>query len=388
MKNVAAMQVWSGVLLMAVGRLTAQDDPFAPIDPFAPVAEQKAAADAAQKQPTRFVLETHTLKAAGGAKPQSLTFQLDTASGDVWRFDGKALVRVIADGRDAATVAEETGSDEEPQEQSERDALWQRMEKIIIPEVNFKEARPEDVMRFLQDASREYDPEKKGVSFVRLPEAAEDTHESAVPHQSGAEDVTDPFAPVAKAPVQPEASPTISFAGRYMPLCDVLNIITCYANMKWRVKGGAVLWSKEWLPSDLKTRTFWLSKRAVSFLTLPHPSSDPTANLRALLSDLGIEWPAGTSVTLKPDVRALVVVNTRTNLEECRRLLAAIDTTSEPGRFVLSAADSPDGARVLVLTDSETGETWRYQPAMKDGADENGAEERFVSVEERAAGGK
>jgi hypothetical protein len=101
-------------------------------------------------------------------------------------------------------------------------AVVTKMEQTIIPEINFREAKVDDVVAFLREASRENDPTpapaaKKEVNFV-------------LNLRSGAtSDVT-------------EASmPLLTFKARDISLLEALNMVTQLSGLKYRVEGHVVM---------------------------------------------------------------------------------------------------------------------------------------------------
>lgn len=53
-------------------------------------------------------------------------------------------------------------------------ALSEKLDAIVLPSVEFREANIKDVLHFLVEAARSYDPEKKGVNILLL-DAENDT---------------------------------------------------------------------------------------------------------------------------------------------------------------------------------------------------------------------
>jgi len=161
-RNCAWACGWYAALLMTGGLGAWADAAVVAIDPFAPEEEIQAAVRETLARPTRFSLETHTLKPSADATPRTLTFRLNTVSGEVFLFNGRAFVDVS----DGSSANSELFIDLAASPTPEEAAARRRMEAILLPEVSFRETRVEDAMQFLQDASKEHDPEKKGFVFV------------------------------------------------------------------------------------------------------------------------------------------------------------------------------------------------------------------------------
>ena len=100
----------------------------------------------------------------------------------------------------------------------------EKMKRIIIPEVNFREAKIQDIIEFFYDASREYDDpilplDRRGIRFVlRLPDAA------------------DIFANESDE----NRWPTINFTTRYSNLHTIFITTLELARLDYRIREGFV----------------------------------------------------------------------------------------------------------------------------------------------------
>lgn len=102
-------------------------------------------------------------------------------------------------------------------------ALRRKLEELIVPEVNFREAVARDVVDFLRAESRRLDQEKVGINIVwRTPEAA--------------------------------ASAKVTLSLRKVPLGDVLRYVTELSGLKYRVDAYAVVIYKPEPPAPSATR--------------------------------------------------------------------------------------------------------------------------------------
>ncbi|MFZ5806958.1 MAG: type II secretion system protein GspD [Verrucomicrobiota bacterium] len=88
--------------------------------------------------------------------------------------------------------------------------IHQKLEQIILPEVEFSEAKIEDIAFFLTEKSRKYDPQKTGVSFLTQDEAK-------------------------------RQAKLVSLSLRKIPVKDVLEYVAQLAAIKYRVEEKAVL---------------------------------------------------------------------------------------------------------------------------------------------------
>ena len=117
----------------------------------------------------------------------------------------------------------------------------ERMKRIVIPEIDFRQANVYDVIRFLHGASVEFDSgprsaQQRGVNtFLSL-----DLPVPAAPAGTdSAED--DPFAVPAGKQTYRSDVPLITFSARYISLHDALNIICKICGLQWTVKDGLIL---------------------------------------------------------------------------------------------------------------------------------------------------
>jgi hypothetical protein len=133
--------------------------------------------------------------------------------------------------------------------ESERKKTIAKMKAIKIPELDFRQANIEDVLKFLADQSRDFDTiskndERKGVDIVLKLKTAT---AAATPVAD------DPFA-VAVATGKTAAAgsepPAITFTVRQISLFDALGLVTELADLKFRVRGRIVMVVRKDEPDD------------------------------------------------------------------------------------------------------------------------------------------
>ena len=221
--------------------------------------------------------------------------------------------------------------------------IQRKMERIILPEVSFREANLTDVVNFLSDASREYDdpstPEsERGINFS--------LQRGSDPGGSAVAPSDDPFAPVADPGAGGgDGTPRITFSARYVPLKDVLDVIMNYAQMKYRIRGNIVMIMPENYPEgDLILNMYnvlpTIIERVATFSeerTGGGGRGDPwgmqqaefsqQTNWKGFFGEFGVEWPDGSSVQHMPSIGKLVVKNTAENLAVLETVLAVINVT-------------------------------------------------------------
>ena len=245
--------------------------------------------------------------------------------------------------------------------------ILEKLNTIIIPEVNYREAVVSDVITFLSDESRRLDPEKNGVNIVL---------------GAGVTAPAAPGAPTAPPPA-PGASavaPTESGAGtageiegrkitlslRNVPLIDALKYVTQLADLKYRIQSSAVIILPSSAPEgEMVTRVYAVNPGAIRSLvtvtnypsatqqtqatggggggatqtapltqqgpvtTLP-PISIAVSDVKQLFTEAGVQFPsnstAAASFYYNERTSTIIVRNTVENLENFERVLATLNT--------------------------------------------------------------
>ncbi len=219
-----------------------------------------------------------------------------------------------------------------------------KMKGITIPEINFRAANINDVVGFFEGASREFDsqelpPEKRGVSFVlKMPTQG-----------AGAAVPDDPFAPVADGGAV-GGVPPITFSARFVNLHEALRIITDVAGLKFRVRGNVVvIMPMNMAERDMTTRSYTvlpsISDRASSvfrelssgnrganalggFLAPADTAADSgQIDWKQLFTDMGVQWPDGSSISYIPSINKMRVYNTVENLADVEKALEDLNVT-------------------------------------------------------------
>ena len=118
-----------------------------------------------------------------------------------------------------------------PEVERNQHAVVQKMKKIIIPGIDFRQANIHDVVAFLMDASVEFDtgPNPKGIRPVLglCAQAPEET--------------TPPVDPFAEPETDPDPIPLITFNARNISLYDAMNVACEVAGITWEPRGSAVI---------------------------------------------------------------------------------------------------------------------------------------------------
>jgi general secretion pathway protein D len=229
----------------------------------------------------------------------------------------------------------ETRKNEGPvQGPSHRASIQRKLSSIIIDKVNFDKLDIATVIQYLQQKSKELDPDHQGINFVlRLTSdttvAPTDPNAPAAPAApaGGAPDTT---APASLAhPIHREVSITLTD----VPLSDILGYVIAQTNLQYTVEDYAVYLRPSIDEGEtLTVRTFLVppnffqgSTLAVS-VAAPSDAQGTTINnvsikVQQQLSDKGIRFPAGATATFLPGSSKLVVRNTPEQLDLISNLI-------------------------------------------------------------------
>ena len=276
-------------------------------------------------------------------------------------------------------------------------ALIEKMEKIIIPQIEFRQANINDVVDFLVKASiaedtTTDDPAKKGVNIILNLGPG-----TAGPAAAPAMVPTDLFGVGGGAPAAPMALgvPEITFSARFISLYSALKIITSVANLKFRIENQIVMI----VPSDAPDgviETKWYSvqpgflDKIRGMATAPEGgagtdlwgggglearAAPPGGDVETFFRKMGVEFPKGASIVFQPALSKLVVANTAPNHEKIERILREIDVPPKQveieARFVeVNQTDLEELGFEWLLTDN-------WQVLQKKGGGLLGGRERI-----------
>lgn len=183
-----------------------------------------------------------------------------------------------------------------------------KLDKIILPKVEFSDATLEEAVEFLRIRSRELDTEE------------------ADPARKGVNIVID-------AKAKQDASITMKLTN--VPLGVVLEYTSKLAGGAYKITPHAVVITpKSAADGDqLFTRTFKVPPDFLNRLGAGGPDDDPFADqnpvrrigIKEMLKDKGIDFPEGASVLYNPKLSSLVVRNTQANMDLLETLIAVTD---------------------------------------------------------------
>jgi len=244
--------------------------------------------------------------------------------------------------------------------------IVRKLNEIIVPEINYREAVVSDVITFLSDESRRLDPDKVGVNIVLGGGIAAPTGPAIPP-------IAPPPGPGGVAPEV--GGPSAGNAGevegrkitlslRNVPLIEALKYVTTLANLKYRVESSAVIVLPIDAPSgEMVTRIYPVNPGAFSASVevtnytavttqtqqtggggggasqaspavqtgpasvLPQVSIIVTTNtIRDMFVNAGVLFPTNSSIYYNSRTSILVVHNTLENLEDFERVLATFNS--------------------------------------------------------------
>jgi general secretion pathway protein D len=214
---------------------------------------------------------------------------------------------------------------------SNRAAITHKLQTIIIDKVNFEKLDIAAVMQFLQDKSKELDPDHQGVNFVlRLT-----TDQAATPDQApagGAAPAGAPAAPAVASSIHREVSITLTD----VPLSEVLGYIVSQTNLQYSVEDYAVYLRPSIDEGEtLTVRTFLVPPNFFPggglHVTIGQTTDSAPTTVESIktdvvqqLTDKGIRFPPGATASFLPGSSKLVVRDTPEQLDLIENLIETL----------------------------------------------------------------
>ena len=191
---------------------------------------------------------------------------------------------------------------ERAKEQRERQKIISKLDQIKIPEIDFREAKIKDVVNFLNAAGIEYDQSKsenKGVNIALDIPVGENNSESNIP--------------------------PITFSARYISALEALRIVTQVAGLKYQIDESGVKVTSRNASDKMITSVYSCPSDAAKLISqisseeiVPTITQDHVLSLserwKELFGELGVEWPAGSSINYDPKHSKIIIVNTFDNI--------------------------------------------------------------------------
>lgn len=265
--------------------------------------------------------------------------------------------------------------------------LQEKMEKIIIPSIEFRQANITDVVNFLVDASIAGDPDGTGVNIIlnlNIPGSEGGSAPAPAPAPSGLEggggfgefgsEFSDLNAGAPAAASTPTvAVPTITLNLRRISLLDAIKYITEVARLKYRLEENVVIITPEGVVQGrVVTRLYPVQPSILDVIVEKEEAPERTgefvemgssratikkSDVRDFFEKAGVPFPAGTSITYNPTISQLIVANTPENLETFERILSRLNVIPNQveieARFVEIAQDDLEELGLQwILTDN------------------------------------
>lgn len=258
--------------------------------------------------------------------------------------------------------------------------IEEKMKKIIIENIEWRQANMHDCVEFLNKQSRENDKStddesKKGINII-LNLGIGTPAASKPAAGTGADDVFGGSTAGAATPGVPE----VTFGARYISLYDVLKTITKMYGLKWQIDGGVVMIVPvDWTPETMEMKMYpveptfitrvqeastamptvsRIGGREREALTAGGGGADTVpSDLNGYFEKMGIKFPKGSSVTYNPAIGKVIMVNTEDQLIRFEKLLSELNVVPKQveieARFVeVNETDLYEAGLEWLLTDN------------------------------------
>ena len=233
------------------------------------------------------------------------------------------------------------------------DRLNEKMAKLIIPSVEFRQANINDVVNYLVDASIAADPEKEGVNII-LNLGDGGAAVASAPAASSSSDGFDDWGDFAGDDFA-SSSPSSSFSSgstggvspitlnlRRISMLDAIKYITEVAGLKYRVEDTAVIITRMDAPvSKLVSRMYPVQpsfmdvvierqgstadERDEEFVGLGGRVQTTKSDVKDFFERAGVKFPTGATISYNAAISQLIVNNTPDNLETFERILQQLN---------------------------------------------------------------
>jgi len=230
--------------------------------------------------------------------------------------------------------------------------LQKKMENIIIPSIEFRQANITDVVNFLVDASVAGDTNGVGVNII-LKLAMPGADSAPAPAVSAPADdfgFGADFGATTQPAVQstPGAAnvPAITLNLRRINLLDAIKYITEVADLRYRLEDNVVIITPANVVSGrVITRMYPVQPSILDVIVETQEDETQTAtgrqgdfielgagttsikrsDVKQFFERAGVPFPVGTSITYNQSISQLIVANTAENLENFERILSRLN---------------------------------------------------------------
>jgi Ca-activated chloride channel family protein len=272
----------------------------------------------------------------------------------------------------------------------EAEGVREKMDNIVVPKISFENAEVGQVFNYLQQRSKDLDPDGKGLKIIMsddlkrsLAQQKEREGEGQGKDEAGEAD-DDPFAhgdggdPFASAPGDAdedffgedtngapaggEIAITMDFDN--IPVGEAVRYISQGAGLKYRVVGDTIIIDGRDVPLDaMETRVYNFEAGLLGATNeRAAAGSVPAANqqqAQSYFSDLGIEFPEGADVQVRGD--KLVVTNTPENLDKTKAMVDRL----QAGNAILQRKQQEKRAEIALGNAHQLATTGRYEQAAQ-----------------------
>ncbi len=232
----------------------------------------------------------------------------------------------------------------------QNDQLQRKMQEIIIPVVEFRQANINDVVNFLVDASIAADPQKEGVNII-LSLGTDGGAASAAPAPAPVQDdwgwgMDNDYGMSSFTPSSTSGGsstvPPITLNLRRVSMLDAIKYITQVANLKYRIDDTVVMITRADAPDgNIITRMYPVQPSFMNvvidrqgttaedydkdYVGMTGRTTFNTGDVKEFFEKTGVRFPAGASITYNSSISQLIVANTADNLETFERILQQIN---------------------------------------------------------------
>lgn len=292
---------------------------------------------------------------------------------------------------------------------TKKEPLLNKMDKIIIESIEFRQANIHDVVSFLNKASIDgdkttEDQSRRGVNIILNLNPAGTATATAKP-AGGADNLFGETTPAGGA--AGGQAYEITFQARYISLLQTLKIITSVAGLKFRVDGDIVMIvPADYDPAQIEIKMYPVEPtfiEKVKEVSSQMPAATDTIggrevsrigvnelntglpDLKTYFTQMGVRFPAGSSITYNSAIGKVIVGNTAENLATFERILSELNVVPKQveieARFVeVNETDLMEAGLEWLLTDP-------FEIATKKGSAMLGGTERIQMNANAANGG-
>lgn len=228
--------------------------------------------------------------------------------------------------------------------------LQDKMAKIMIPSIEFRQANINDVVNFLVEESIRQDAEGAGVNIILNMSVPGEEGAAAPAPAADAGLGGDMFGEMPGGDAGLGAAPAAAAAGvktitlnlRRISLLDAIKYITEVAGLKYRLEDNAVIITPAGVVSGHVITRMYPVQPSILDVVIQKEETDQAktgdfvemgggkttikrGDVKDFFEKSGVPFPVGTSITYNPSISQLIVANTPENLDTFERILAQLN---------------------------------------------------------------